>query len=105
MHFWYLTDVEIEALRLSLWVSGWAVAASLPMGILAAWVLARRRFKRNDNGFVKPAVLPEGPPVPSGVLRESFWKPCKKKLAFPIKAAIIISINSALPSFCRAVFF
>ena len=38
--FFHLTAVETEALRLSLWVSGWAVAASLPLGVLAAWVLA-----------------------------------------------------------------
>ena len=39
-----LTPQEGQALRLSLWVSAWAVAASLPVGILVAWVLARRRF-------------------------------------------------------------
>ena len=36
--------LKLEALRLSLWVSGWAVAGSLPVGILAAWVLARLKF-------------------------------------------------------------
>ena len=44
MEFFNLTSVEWEALRLSLWVSGWAVAGSLPLGILAAWGLARLDF-------------------------------------------------------------
>ena len=39
-----LTPLEIEALHLSLLVSGWAVVGSLPLGILCAWVLARRDF-------------------------------------------------------------
>ena len=44
MEFLRLTQVEVEALSLSLWVSSWAVATSLPLGILTAWVLARLRF-------------------------------------------------------------
>lgn len=36
-----LSPLEIEAIRLSLKVSLWAVAVSLPLGIAAAWVLAR----------------------------------------------------------------
>ena len=61
MDFWHLTDVEIQALRLSLWVSGWSVALSLPMGILVAWVLARLRFPGKNllDGLVHlPLVLP-----------------------------------------------
>lgn len=56
-----LTPVEAEALRLSLWVSLWAVAASLPPGVLCAWVLARCRFpgKSVFDGLVHlPLVLP-----------------------------------------------
>jgi molybdate transport system permease protein len=66
--FLRLTQVEVEALRLSLWVSGWAVAVSLPLGVLAAWVLARLRFpgKHLLDGLVHlPLVLP---PVVTGYL-------------------------------------
>ncbi|KJS31363.1 MAG: hypothetical protein VR64_11100 [Desulfatitalea sp. BRH_c12] len=44
MNTWALTPIEVEALRLSLWVSGWAVAASLPLGIAVAWILSRCDF-------------------------------------------------------------
>lgn len=56
-----LTPLEAEALRLSLWVSFWAVAGSLPVGIFAAWVLARRNFpgKALLDGLIHlPLVLP-----------------------------------------------
>ena len=39
-----LSDIEIEALLLSLRVAFWAMACSLPLGIAAAWVLARCNF-------------------------------------------------------------
>ena len=39
-----LSDVEIEALVLSLRVAFWAMACSLPLGFAAAWVLARCQF-------------------------------------------------------------
>ena len=61
-----LTPMEWEALRLSLWVSLWAVAGSLPIGILAAWVLARLHFPGKSllDGIVHlPLVLP---PVVTG---------------------------------------
>ena len=63
-----LTPLEAEALRLSLLVAGWAVAGSLPFGILCAWVLARRDFpgKALVDGLVHlPLVLP---PVVVGYL-------------------------------------
>jgi molybdate transport system permease protein len=56
-----LTPVELEALKLSLWVSCWAVAASLPLGILTAWMLARLRFPGKallDSIIHLPLVLP-----------------------------------------------
>jgi molybdate transport system permease protein len=40
-----LSDVEWDALRLSLQVGGWAVAASLPAAIAIAYLLARVRFR------------------------------------------------------------
>jgi molybdate transport system permease protein len=68
MDFLYLTDVELQALKLSLWVSGWAVAFSLPFGILAAWILARLNFPGKNllDGLIHlPLVLP---PVVIGYL-------------------------------------
>lgn len=56
-----LTAIEAEALRLSLWVSGWAVVTSLPPGIFCAWLLARRSFPGRSlvDGLIHlPLVLP-----------------------------------------------
>lgn len=39
-----LSPLEIEAIELSLKVSLWAVAISLPLGIAVAWILARCEF-------------------------------------------------------------
>ena len=58
---WTLSPLEIEALVLSLEVSSWAVACSLPVGIIVAWILARREFpgKTLLNGLVHlPLILP-----------------------------------------------
>jgi molybdate transport system permease protein len=62
------TVAELDALTLSLVVSGWAVAASLPPGILAAFVLARLRFPGKNllDGLIHlPLVVP---PVVTGYL-------------------------------------
>ena len=56
-----LTALEQEALYLSLLVSGWAVAGSLPLGVACAWLLARRDFpgKTVVDGLIHlPLVLP-----------------------------------------------
>jgi molybdate transport system permease protein len=63
-----LTPAEIDAILLSLRVSLWAVAASLPFGVAMAWVLARKRFwgKSLVDGIVHlPLVVP---PVVVGYL-------------------------------------
>lgn len=63
-----LTPLEVEAIGLSLKVSAWAVAASLPLGIAVAWLLARRDFlgKTLLDGVVHlPLILP---PVVVGYL-------------------------------------
>ena len=63
-----LSPLEIEALGLSLQVSVVAVAVSLPIGILVAWLLARRDFpgKILVDGLVHlPLVVP---PVVIGYL-------------------------------------
>ena len=68
MNFWQLTEIEIEALKLSLKVSLWSVAISLPVGIFVAWLLARRRFPGKNilDGIIHlPLVIP---PVVTGYL-------------------------------------
>ncbi len=63
-----LSALEQEALGLSLRVAGWSVLASLPFGLLMAWVLARCDFfgKTLVNGLVHlPLVVP---PVVVGYL-------------------------------------
>ncbi len=64
----WLGPEEWEAVALSIRVSAWATAASLPLGILAAYALARWRFpgKQLLNGLVHlPLILP---PVVTGYL-------------------------------------
>jgi len=39
-----LTPPDWSALRMSLWVAGWALLVSLPPGIGLGWLLARKRF-------------------------------------------------------------
>jgi molybdate transport system permease protein len=63
-----LTPLEIEALSLSLKVALWSVVASLPFGLVVAWLLGRREFfgKTLLDGLVHlPLVLP---PVVVGYL-------------------------------------
>ncbi len=64
----HLTALEQEALRLSLWVSLWAVLGSLPLGVFLAWLLSRKNFpgKTFLDGLIHlPLVLP---PVVTGYL-------------------------------------
>jgi molybdate transport system permease protein len=109
-----LTPLEWEALRLSLWVSGWAVAGSLPAGILMAWILARHRFPGKSllDGLVHlPLVLP---PVVTGYLllvllgrRGLIGKTLHDvfgiTLAFTWKGAAVASAVMAFPLLVRAV--
>jgi molybdate transport system permease protein len=63
-----ISDLEREALGLSLRVAFWSVTCSLPLGLAVAWLLARREFpgKTLLNGVVHlPLVLP---PVAVGYL-------------------------------------
>lgn len=113
-HFLHLTDVEIEALRLSLWVSGWAVALSLPFGIFIAWVLARLRFPGKNllDGVVHlPLVLP---PVVTGYLLlvglgrngligAALYKYLGVVLAFNWKGAVLAAAVMSFPLLVRAV--
>lgn len=64
----FLSDYEWQVIQLSLKIGGVAVAASLPFGILCAWLLARKEFhgKALLDGFISlPLVLP---PVVIGYL-------------------------------------
>ena len=64
----WLSPAEWQAVRLSLRVSFWAVIASLPVGLLVAYALARWRFRGHAllNGLVHlPLILP---PVVTGYL-------------------------------------
>ena len=112
---WFrLTPVELEALKLSLWVSGWAVTVSLPLGILTAWVLARQRFpgKNLIDGLVHlPLVLP---PVVTGYLllvllgRNGAIGALLKHyfgivLAFNWKGAVLAAAVMSFPLLVRAV--
>jgi len=61
-----LTPIEIEALKLSVLVALTAVAFSLPLGIVVAWLLARKEFPGKtlfDSAVHLPLVLP---PVVTG---------------------------------------
>lgn len=114
MDFLTLTPLEAEALRLSLWVSCFAVAGSLPLGIFAAWVLARGNFpgKTLLDGLIHlPLVLP---PVVigyvllvllgrKGVLGEALFRAFGISFAFNWKGAAVASAVVAFPLLVRAI--
>jgi molybdate transport system permease protein len=109
-----LTPLEVEALRLSLLVSVWAVAASLPLGIFVAWLLARREFfgKSLVDGLIHlPLVLP---PVVvgyallvsfgrKGVLGGWLYDTLGISFAFNWKGAALASAVIAFPLMVRAI--
>ena len=109
-----LTPLETEALRLSLWISVWAVAGSLPIGIMLAWVLARRNFpgKTLLDGLIHlPLVLP---PVVigymllvllgrKGMLGEPLYRAFSISFAFNWKGAALASAVVAFPLLVRAI--
>jgi molybdate transport system permease protein len=109
-----LTQAEIEALRLSLWVSSWAVLASLPLGIATAWLLARRSFPGKtllDGVIHLPLVLP---PVVTGyvllvllgrkgIIGAWLFKTLGITLAFNWKGAVVAAAVMSFPLMVRAV--
>lgn len=109
-----LSEYEIEALRLSLWVSCWAVAGSLPLGVFMAWLLARKQFpgKFLIDGLVHlPLVLP---PVvmgymllvlfgKKGTLGSLLYQYFGISFAFNWKGAALASSVMAFPLLVRAV--
>jgi len=114
MSIFAFSPAEIEAMRLSLWVSGWAVLWSLPFGIMAAWGLARLEFpgKSLVDGLIHlPLVLP---PVVigymllvllgrRGVVGAWLFDTFGISLAFNWKGAALASAVMAFPLLVRAV--
>lgn len=109
-----LTPVELAAMCLSLRVSGWAVALSLPVGIVTAWVLSRLRFpgKRLLDGLIHlPLVLP---PVvigylllvtcgKNGVIGSFLHAHFGLTLAFTWKGAVLAAAVMSFPLLVRAI--
>lgn len=114
MQVWTPSPIEIEALKLSLWVSVWAVAGSLPLGVLAAWMLARLTFPGKSilDGLIHlPLVLP---PVVigylllvgfgrKGILGAWLYETTGLTLAFNWKGAAVAAAVMAFPLMVRAV--
>jgi len=114
MHFWQLTEVEIEALKLSLQVSLWSVTISLPAGIFAAWILARRNFPGKnllDVIIHLPLVIP---PVVTGyillillgrngIIGHLLYKYTGIILTFNWKGAVFAAAVMAFPLLVRSV--
>jgi molybdate transport system permease protein len=109
-----LSPAEAEALRLSLKVGFWSVAASLPLGIAVAWLLARREFpgKTLLNGIVHlPLVLP---PVVvgyallllfgrNGPLGQAIEAVFGKTIIFTWQGAALAAAIMAFPLMVRAI--
>lgn len=109
-----LTPFEIGAIQLSLKVAGLALLGCLPMGLLAAWVLARCDFygKSLLNGFIHlPLVLP---PVvvgylllvlfgKQGALGRWLWGTFEVSIAFSWKGAAVAAGIMAFPLMVRSI--
>ncbi|MDX1377056.1 MAG: molybdate ABC transporter permease subunit [Burkholderiales bacterium] len=109
-----LSPEELDAIRLSLRVAGWSVAASLPLAVAAAWLLARREFpgKTLFDALVHlPLVLPPvvvgyflllgfGRQGPLGALLEGC---CGVVLAFRWTGAALACAVMGFPLMVRAV--
>lgn len=109
-----LTDYEIEALLLSLKIAAVSVSFSLPIGILLAWVLARRQFPGKsilDSVIHLPLVLP---PVVigylllimmgrQGAIGKWLYQNFDISFSFNWKGAALASAVVALPLMVRAI--
>ncbi|MDJ0090544.1 molybdate ABC transporter permease subunit [Pantoea allii] len=109
-----LSDVEWQAVMLSLQVSGIAVLCSLPFGILMAWVLVRCRFPGKailDSVIHLPLVLP--PVVVGyllliglgrrGIIGEKLYDWFGFSFAFNWRGAALASAVIAFPLMVRAI--
>ena len=109
-----LSLIEIEALKLSLRVSLWAVCLSLPLGILVAWVLSRKSFPGRVliDGIVHlPLIVP---PVAVGYIlllafgRRGFigswlWETFEISISFSWKGAALAAGIMAFPLMVRSI--
>ena len=109
-----LSDVEWQAVMLSLQVSGIAVLCSLPFGILMAWILVRCQFPGKallDGVIHLPLVLP---PVVVGYLLliglgrrgfigEKLYEWFGFSFAFSWRGAALASAVIAFPLMVRAI--
>lgn len=109
-----LTPLEREAIRLSLWVSSWAVIGILPPGIFVAWLLARKSFfgKTLLDGLTHlPLVLP---PVVigylllvslgrKGLIGKWIYETFGVSFIFNWKGAAVASAVVAFPLLVRAI--
>jgi molybdate transport system permease protein len=114
MDIFALSAAELEALKLSLRVSLWCVAFSLPAGILVAWVLARLDFPGRAllDGIVHlPLVLP---PVvvgyglllllgQQGPVGSWLYDTFGITVAFTWKGAVVASAVMGFPLMVRAI--
>lgn len=114
MAFLSLTPLELEAIRLSLLVSLWAVAGGLPFGIAIAWLLSRLSFpgKSIVDGIIHlPLVLP---PVVigylllillgrRGVIGAWLYEYLGITIAFTWKGAAVAAGIMAFPLMVRAI--
>ena len=113
MGLFAVSPVELDALRLSLWVALVAVALSLPLAVAVAYVLARYRFWGHGllNALVHlPLVLP---PVVTGYLllvafgRKGTFGPVLEalgvQLAFTSAGAALAAAVMAFPLIVRAI--
>jgi molybdate transport system permease protein len=114
MVFFSLTPLELEAIRLSLLVSMWAVAGGLPVGIAVAWMLSRLSFpgKSIVDGIIHlPLVLP---PVVigylllillgrRGVIGAWLYEYLGITIAFTWKGAAVAAGVMAFPLMVRAI--
>ncbi len=102
-----------EALRLSLWVSGWATLFAIPLALWMAWLLARGQFRGKAllSAFVHlPLVLPPvvtgylllilfGRNAPIGRLLDSVGL----SLAFHWSGAVLAAVIMGFPLMVRAM--
>ena len=109
-----LSLIELEALKLSLRVSLWAVCLSLPLGILVAWVLSRKSFPGRVlmDGIVHlPLIVP---PVVVGYMlllafgRRGFigswlWETFEISISFSWKGAALAAGIMAFPLMVRSI--
>lgn len=114
MNFFTLSGQELQALMLSLNVSLWAVAGSLPLGIATAWLLARCHFPGKSALDVLVHLPLVVPPIVTGyillllfgrrgVLGAFLYETFGVSVAFNWKGAVLASAVMAFPLMVRSV--